>query len=97
MATKDAAKNVCCICGKVDKTVVECKSTLNAKMLYYCQECLRAGYELYEDLLTFGWEFNAFSNTYRQKILLPTLTLKNKSIEQFNEEVKKKLEENDET
>lgn len=87
----------CCVCGKTGNDLVECKCTLTTKANNYCLECLNAGRESYEDLLAYGWEFRSFTKAYRQKVLLPTLAFKNKSIEQFNEEVKKKLEENDET
>ena len=78
---------VCCVCGKNSDDVKEYTSTLYNAALPYCFNCITAGYEPYKDLISCGWEFNKFSKSYQQKILLPTLAFYKKSIEQFNEDV----------
>jgi hypothetical protein len=65
-------------------------------MIPYCLDCLTSGREPYEDLVNYGWEFNRFTKSYGQKIILPTLIFNGKTVEQFNEDVVKKREENEE-
>lgn len=86
----------CCVCNRAGSDVKEIQSTLSKKLQPYCLACLQSGYEPYKDLVDFGWEFNMFNKTYQQKILLPTLFLNNKTAQQFNEEVLKKRDENNE-
>ena len=86
----------CCICGTTfDLEEMPSYFTPNTKT--YCKSCLMLGYEDYEDLVNFGWEYGMFSNTYRQKIINPTLNKVGKTIKDFNEDVKKRLEEKDVT
>ena len=81
----------CCVCNNT-KNLSTCKSTLINKFNTYCANCLLAGFEPYADLVSFGWTFEAFNQTFQQKIILPTLSANNKTIQQFNEEVKNRLE-----
>ena len=83
----------CCICNREGKGIVEYKSTLSKKTLAYCPECFISGYEPYSDLVDFGWEFELYTKYYQQKVILPTLNLNHKTVEQFNEDVKKREEE----
>lgn len=86
--------NTCNVCGRSGSDVTEYKSTLSKKKLNYCIDCLYSGREPYDDLVAFGWEFSWFNKTYQQKIILPTLAFNNKTIQQFNEDVRKKRDEN---
>jgi hypothetical protein len=83
----------CSVCKRTGSDVAEYKSTLSNNKVAYCMDCLYSGREPYEDLLNFGWEFNMFNRMYQQKIILPTLAFNNKTIQQFNEDVKKKRDE----
>lgn len=85
----------CSVCKRAGSDVAEYKSTLSNKKAPYCLDCLYSGREPYEELVAFGWEFNMFNKTYLKKVVLPTLAFNNKTIEQFNEEVRKKREEKD--
>lgn len=84
----------CCVCGRVGSDVINCENTLTRKPAPYCLDCQLSGREPYEDLINFGWDFSWFNNTYQQKIIIPTLTFNNKTIQQFNDDVKKKRLEN---
>jgi hypothetical protein len=77
--------------------VRELQSTLNKKSQPYCLACLQAGYEPYSDLVEFGYDFMMFNKVYQQKVILPTLILNNKTVQQFNEDVEKKRDEKDVT
>lgn len=85
----------CCVCNRAGQDVRELKSTLTNELHPYCLACLQSGYEPYEELVNFGWEFTMFNKTYQQKILLPTLLLNNKTALQFNIDVQKKRDEKD--
>lgn len=85
----------CCVCNRTGSDVAEYKSTLSSKKVPYCLDCLHSGREPYSELVNFGWEFNWFNKTYLQKIVVPTLSFNNKTIEQFNEDVKRANNTND--
>lgn len=59
----------------------------------YCFNCILSGFESYEDLVNFGWEYGMFNKKFQKKIVLPTLSFNGKSIKQFNEDVIKKRDE----
>ena len=87
----------CCICG-IETDVQEFPTYLKEeKVNIYCKHCLLAGYEPYEDLVNLGWEYGMFSQSYRQKIITPTLTLNRKTVKEFNEDVQKKRDEKNAT
>ncbi len=86
----------CYICGRAGKDVAEHTSTLN-KVIPYCMDCLFSGREPYEDLVVYGWEFDMFAKSYQQRIIIPTLAFNKKSIAQFDEDVRKKRGETDDS
>ena len=81
----------CYVCGNEHDKIPVLKSELTQKDTAYCPTCLTSGFEPYSDLVNYGFEFELFSPSFRQKIILPTLTLNRKSVEQFNEDVKAAL------
>lgn len=83
----------CDVCGRAGSDVTELASTLGKKKTNYCLDCLISGREPYEELINFGWEYRMFSRSYQQKILLPTLAFNNKTVLQFNEEVRQKRDD----
>lgn len=85
--------NKCCVCGSSTKELTTCTCTLDTISKTYCTSCLMAGFEPYDDLVNFGWEFGRFTDSYKQKIIIPTLRLNNKTVDQFNADVMKKLEQ----
>lgn len=87
----------CKVCGRSGSDVTEHKSTLSKDTVPYCMDCLLSGREPYDDLVSFGWEWTMFNKTFQQKIILPTLAFNNKTVQQFNEDVRKKRDEKDVT
>lgn len=87
----------CKVCGRSGADVTEHKSTLSKNITNYCMDCLLSGREPYDDLVSFGWEWNMFNKTFQQKIILPTLAFNNKTVQQFNEDVRKKRDEENAT
>lgn len=86
--------NKCCVCNQETKDTQEFKSVFDKhKINTYCFNCLVSGFEPYEDLVNYGWEYLMFNKTFRKKIVLPTLSLNGKTVEQFNEDVIKKRDE----
>ena len=84
----------CSICGVENDTIQEVPSTLNKnKKKLYCFNCLAIGLESYDDLVSHCWDFDMFNKTYQQRIILPTLSFNNKTIQQFNEDVMNKRKE----
>jgi hypothetical protein len=81
----------CCVCDKTVGNISEYKS-INGNKLPYCMDCWYSYRESYDELVNFGWEADYFAKTFKQKTLIPSLQFKNKTIEQFNTDVKKKLE-----
>ena len=83
----------CCVCGQTTNDLDTYISILTKEPKVYCFNCILSGFEPYEDLVNFGWEYGMFNKTFQQKIVLPTLALNNKSIKEFNEDVIKKRDE----
>ena len=83
----------CCVCGNSEPALDTCISRLTNEPKVYCFNCILSGFEPYEDLVNFGWEYGMFNKTFQKKILLPTLSLNGKSVKQFNEDVIKKRDE----
>ena len=81
----------CCVCNKDVANTSEYNS-INGNKLLYCVECWYSYRESYDELVNFGWEADYFAKTFKQKTLIPSLQFKNKTIEQFNADVKRKLE-----
>jgi hypothetical protein len=80
----------CCVCGNESRDLKEYKSSLCNTFKSYCDACIVSGFEPYEDLTNFGWEYEMFSKTFQRKILDPTLIYNRKSKEQFNSDVNNK-------
>lgn len=78
----------CYVCGKVTNIEHELMSPLDKKLHFYCTECIAKGLENYNDLINYGWEYNQFSKSYRNKIVYPTLLYNQKTVEQFDKEVR---------
>ena len=85
--------NNCCVCGKDKPNLDTYISILTKEPKVYCFNCILSGFEPYEDLVNFGWEFSWFNKTFQQKIALPTISLAGKTPTQFNEDIRKKREE----
>ena len=85
----------CCVCQLEAPQGEMLQNSLTGNKQFYCLACLTAGYEPYQDLVDFGWEFEMFNKPYQQRIILPTLNRQNKTIQQFNEDVRNKLKENE--
>lgn len=83
----------CAVCRRSGSDVAEYKSTISNKNIAYCMDCLYSGREPYIDLVSFGWEFDMFNKTYQQKVIMPTLVFNNKTVQQFNDDVIKKRDE----
>lgn len=86
--------NKCCVCNKESDNIQEVSSTLNRnKKNLYCFNCLAAGLEPYDDLVSHCWDFDMFNKTYQQRIILPTLSFNSKTVQQFNEDIANKRRE----
>ena len=83
----------CCVCNNTEPNLDTYISVLTKKPQVYCFNCILSGFEPYEDLVNFGWEYEMFNKTFQQKLVLPTLSLNGKSVKDFNEDVKKKRDE----
>ena len=83
----------CCVCGSTTNELRICHSTVCNEQKTYCIGCLKSGLEPYEDLVNYGSEYDTFSQSFIEKILNQTLRFNGKSIEQFNEDVRLRLEE----
>ena len=83
----------CCVCGQTTKDLDTYISVLTKQPKTYCFNCILSGFEPYEDLVNFGWEFSWFNEPFRQKIVMPTISLNGKTPIQFNEDVRNKREE----
>lgn len=81
----------CAVCNKETDTVVAC-STCGGICFEYCQDCIQSGFEPYSALVGMGLYSNEMSKQYRENILIPSLKFHNKTIEQFDEDVKEEEE-----
>ena len=76
----------CSVCGR-DTNLIISTCSCNKNTYNYCATCYGAGYEPYNDLVNYGFTYNMFSKTYRDKILFPSLQHYGKTIQQFNLDV----------
>ena len=76
----------CCVCRQ-QSNCYQIKSTCSNNVLDYCVNCIRQGYENYEELINYGFEFETFSSKFRDIVVIPTLRYYNKTVEQFNTDV----------
>lgn len=80
----------CCVCGKeTDCTAL--KSTCSDNILTYCSICLQNGYESYDELVNYGLIFECFSPSMQNRVIVPTLRYLGKSLDEFNEEVERRV------
>lgn len=78
----------CAVCGRETEVVVAC-SSCGATSYSYCQVCLNNGLEPYDALVGMGLYFNDLSDSYKQKIMLPSLKFHGKTPAEFDADVQK--------
>lgn len=78
----------CDVCGKETNTTV-CCSTCGAISFAYCTECLNAGREPYSVLIGMGIYSADINESFKQAVLFPNLKFHNKTVEQFDADVRK--------
>lgn len=81
----------CCVCGQ-QSNCHSIKSTCSNNVLDYCVNCIRQGYENYDELVNYGFTFDTFNNKFREVVVIPTLRYYNKTKEQFNADVESRKE-----
>ena len=83
-------KRKCAVCGKEGEVFIAC-SACGAISFAYCEDCLRAGAEPYDELVSYiscaGDSPEGINDTYLE-IIHNTLSRLNKSEEQFWEDVR---------
>lgn len=82
----------CDVCGKETETFAVC-SSCGGVSFSYCAECLHAGREPYDALVGMGMTSYCINETYTRKILLPSLSFYGKTLEEFNADVEKNLDD----
>ena len=82
----------CDVCGKEAEVFVAC-SSCGAVSYAYCQECLNSSREPYDALVGMGLPSACINQTYRQQILLPSLSFFGKTLAEFDADVEKMDEE----
>ena len=86
--------NKCAVCGNEVPTMpVPC--SCDQEVLDYCLNCLTAGVEPYEKLVGMKLLSSNLNKTYKNRILYPSLQYWQKTVEQFDEDVWKLFELND--
>lgn len=86
--------NKCCVCGQDKEELLGTyTSTLTKQPKTYCNSCIVSGFEPYEDLINFRWDYDMFNDTFKRRILNPTLVREGKTVKQFNEDVATKRKE----
>ena len=83
----------CCVCGYEGDMLQEFQCSLTNEILPYCMGCMASGFEPYDKLVDFGWDYEFFNNTYQLKVINPTLMRNGKTVEQFNNDVRKKRDD----
>lgn len=79
----------CNACGKESEYTCVCCSACGAISYRYCLNCLNGGIEPYGALIGMGLPYESITIEFRNRILDPSLKFHNKTIEQFNADVKK--------
>jgi hypothetical protein len=79
--------NRCDVCKKETETTV-CCSACGAISFAYCDTCLEGGIEPYSALVGMGMYYADINETFKYVILEPSLRFYNKTVEQFNSDVK---------
>lgn len=80
-------ENKCIVCENTSGLIKSTCSCNNNKEYFYCNLCYSRGFENYNELINYGLYYDQFSDTYKNKILLPTLNYKNKTIKDFDRDV----------
>lgn len=78
----------CDVCGKETNTTV-CCSTCGAVSFAYCTECLKEGREPYSALVGMGIYSADLHEIFKQDVLFPSLKFQNKTVEEFDADVRK--------
>ena len=82
-------KGICDVCKKESEYTVVCCSACGAISYRYCLNCLNNGREPYNALVGMGLYYENINENFKEKILNPSLKFHNKTVEQFNADVKK--------
>lgn len=77
----------CIVCGNTSGLIKSTCSCNNNEEYFYCNLCYSRGFESYDELINYGLYYDQFSDTYKNKILLPTLNYINKTIKDFDRDV----------
>lgn len=78
----------CAVCGKATDVLAAC-SACGGISFAYCNECLSKGLEPYDALVGMGMCVDEISKDFRDQILLPSLKLHGKTLEEFDTDVNK--------
>lgn len=78
----------CDVCNEI-KHVINCSSSCNGLSFNYCTTCLNSGLEPYSALVNMGLFFADINNSYKKKILIPSLKFFGKSIDDFDSDVER--------
>ena len=85
----------CAVCEQ-EAPCYEVSSTCSNKIYPYCVACIRNGYEVYDELVKYGFTYDTFTPKFRSMVVTPTLQYYNKTVEQFNADVIRERGEKDE-
>ena len=87
MKTTYTESGVCDVCKKQSEHTIVCSSSCGAMSYRYCLTCLNAGREPYSALTSMGIEYKQVSESFRQRILDPSLCFFGKKPEDFDKDV----------
>lgn len=77
----------CDVCGQDNVEVYVCSSSCGPVSFAYCDRCLKFGYEPYSALIAMGLFWADINQSYREKILKPSLTFYGKTKDDFDTDV----------
>lgn len=89
MSKPNLEKGVCNVCGKESDYTHVCCSACGATSYRYCLTCLNKGIEPYSALVGMGLPYESINDNFKEHILNPSLKFHNRTVEQFNADVKK--------
>ncbi len=89
MSKPNLEKGICAVCGKESEYTHVCCSACGATSYRYCLQCLNAGIEPYSALVGMDLYYDQVNDNFKDYILNPSLKFHNKTVEQFNADVKK--------
>lgn len=87
MKTTYTESGVCDVCKKQSEHTIVCSSSCGAMSYRYCLTCLNAGREPYSALTSMGIKYKQVSESFRQRILDPSLRFFGKTPENFDKDV----------